>query len=313
MDPTLDIRGRQADNIRCILAEASRWEKVPNRREPLTWQMVHWVQQKAAQEESMGKQDNIYSVLTNWFTMGMQAGFRKSEWAQDSGLLKSSKEVAKNVDGSSKAFTLADFTFKGARGGSIPRLFPSSLNRAAMVDITWRFQKNKDNGQAITYAKDSNSPGDCFIAAAIAVVRRALRLKVAQDKPVAVYATHTKTSGDWEADKIHYVTDIEINKVLKEAAKAAHGITDPKDLQKYTSHSIRVGACVLLHVSGKSPDFIKFRLRWRSDSFRMYLRNLPALALQHVEAIQQAQEKSSSSDNESNSDIDSSVTENSES
>ena len=129
---------------------------------------------------------------------------------------------------------------------------------------------------------------------------------------MAVYATHSKRSGAWKVDKILHITDIEINKVLQEAAKAAHGITDPKDLQRYTSHSIRVGACVLLHVSGKSPDFIKFRLRWRSDSFRMYLRNLPALAIQHVKAIQQAQETSPASDSESNSDIDSSVTEDSE-
>ena len=141
--------------------------------------MVHWAQQKAAQEEALGKQNNIYSVLANWFTMGMWAGFRKSEWAQDSGLLKSSKEVSKYVDGSSKAFTLTDFTFRGAKGGPITRLTPSSLNRAAMVDITWRFQKNNDNGQAITYAKDTESSGDCFIAATIAVVRQALCLKTA--------------------------------------------------------------------------------------------------------------------------------------
>ena len=73
--------------------------------------------------------------------MAVQDGFRKSEWAQDSGLLKSTKDVAKNVDGSAKAFLLSDFTFKGAKGGPITRLSPSSLTRAAMVDITWRFQK----------------------------------------------------------------------------------------------------------------------------------------------------------------------------
>ena len=206
--------------------------------------------------------------------------------------------------GSAKVFLLSDFTFKGAKGGPSTRFSPSSLARAAMVDITWRFQKNNDNGQAITYAKDTQSTNDCFVAAAIVVIRRALRLKVAKDKPVAVYATHIQRKGKWIVDKTLYVTDTEINRVLREVAKAAHEITDPKDLQKYTSHSLRVGACVLLHVSGKSPDFIKFRLRWRSDSFRMYLRNLSALARQHMEAIQSAQvptdnDKDSLSDEES--------------
>ena len=143
MDPILDIRGRRIDMIKAILDEAKRWQTVPNRREPLTWEMVHWVQQKEAQEESTGKQDNIYTVLANWFTMSMQACFRKSEWAQDSGLLKSTKDVAKNLDGSAKAFLLSAFTFKGAKGGPITRLSPSSLARAAMVDITWRFQKKQ--------------------------------------------------------------------------------------------------------------------------------------------------------------------------
>ena len=141
MDPTLDIRGRRTDMIKAILDEAKHWQMVPNHREPLTWEMVHWVQQEAAQEESAGKQDNIYTVLANWFTMAMQTGFGKSEWAQDSGLLKSTKDVAKNVDGSAKAFLLSDFTFKGAKGGPITRLSPSSLNRAIMADITWCFQK----------------------------------------------------------------------------------------------------------------------------------------------------------------------------
>ena len=41
---------------------------------------------------------------------------------------------------------------------------------------------------------------------------------------------------------------------------------------------MRVGACVLLYSSNASADTIKWRLRWKSDSYRMYLRDTAAIA-----------------------------------
>ena len=61
-----------------------------------------------------------------------------------------------------------------------------------------------------------------------------------------------------------------------------------RQLSNFTSHSIRVGACVLLHAQNISAEDIKFRLRWRSDTFRTYLRNILPLAERHKEAIANA-------------------------
>ena len=44
---------------------------------------------------------------------------------------------------------------------------------------------------------------------------------------------------------------------------------------------MRVGACVLLYSSNASADTIKWRLRWKSDSYRMYLRDTAAIAQTH--------------------------------
>ena len=76
-----------------------------------------------------------------------------------------------------------------------------------------------------------------------------------------------------------------ITKHIHAMATATHGITDKKELQLYSAHSLRVGACVQLHVAGKSADFIKKALRWKSDTFQMYLRNVGALAQQRNDAI----------------------------
>jgi hypothetical protein len=41
----------------------------------------------------------------------------------------------------------------------------------------------------------------------------------------------------------------------------------------------------LLDETGKSPDYIKKRLCWLGDSFRMYLRDMAIIQHQHVNAL----------------------------
>ncbi|CAJ1943969.1 unnamed protein product, partial [Cylindrotheca closterium] len=72
-------------------------------------------------------------------------------------------------------------------------------------------------------------------------------------------------------------------------AKKTYNLTD-RDLQrhhKYTSHSLRAGAAVILHAAGINAIQIKFLLRWRSDSFFLYLRNVAHLSEQQNRAIDQ--------------------------
>jgi hypothetical protein len=62
-------------------------------------------------------------------------------------------------------------------------------------------------------------------------------------------------------------------------------ITNVDDLGRFTSHSIHVGACVALHAADISSLDIKHALRWKSDSFLTYLRNLPCQAQQSARAV----------------------------
>jgi hypothetical protein len=47
---------------------------------------------------------------------------------------------------------------------------------------------------------------------------------------------------------------------------------------------LRVWACVLLNKAGKLLDYIKKRLCWLEDSFRMYLRDTAIIQHQHDNA-----------------------------
>ena len=225
--------------------------------------------------------------MSDWGTMALQSGFRKSEWAQDSTSLRKDKDIQRNVDGSSKAFVASDFTFKGTQGKHLRSTTKKSLATAQSVDACWRFQKNGDNGQKITYVKDTNNEDLCYVSATKNVLGRATRLKIPTNKPLAQYAVYatTKRGKTVKVKSVQYITDKEIEKVLREAAAEVYDIKCKHKLAKFSSHSFRVGACVQLHVANKDPEFIKFRLRWRSKAFKMYLRNIPALAKQHLQAL----------------------------
>ena len=63
-----------------------------------------------------------------------------------------------------------------------------------------------------------------------------------------------------------FITKKHITIHLQAMATAAHGVTSKKELQRWTTHSIRVDTCVLLSEGGHDGHFIKLRLRWKSDT-----------------------------------------------
>ena len=111
------------------------------------------------------------------------------------------------------------------------------------------------------------------MTAAYRIYQRALRLCISHDTPLAVFLTSRNT--------IRYIDHSMVEQTLKLLATQVYNITNKQELQRYTCHSLRVGACVLLHSSNASADTIKWRLRWKSDSYRMYLRDTAAIAQTH--------------------------------
>ena len=109
------------------------------------------------------------------------------------------------------------------------------------------------------------------------LVLRAKRLNQLDDMPVAVYKT--------KKGKVVYLTGNKIAKLLRKAVKEVRPDTTPDELKQYSTHSLRVCACVLLHEAGKLPDYIKKRLCWLGESFRMYLRDTAIIQHQHVDAL----------------------------
>jgi hypothetical protein len=104
------------------------------------------------------------------------------------------------------------------------------------------------------------------------IIHRFIRLQGANDTltPMAVYQSDTYDKST------KFVTTPEIEVAMRRVAARVYKLDPIKDqqaLQMWLAHSLRVGACVILHSMGMSTTQLKCLLRWRSDAFMVYLRN----------------------------------------
>lgn len=258
------------DYVKMIIQTVEAYQKVPNRRNMITDSMIAWLltQQKTEAE------DSLTAAIIDWIILGRYTGFRRSEWCQTSATKFARKE---DVPGRPpEAIILGDLVYldKDERV-----LDPTNKRFCASVveyvQITWRWQKNNDNGEKITYARDRALPSLCPVLAALRITARAHRLKLPPQTPAAIYCD--------EKGKRKFITDSNTNKLLREAASQALGIKKTnRNLWSWSTHSIRVTAANLLHRKKFSDSFIQKRLRWKSTTFLMYLRNTIYNAKQHT-------------------------------
>lgn len=268
------LNGEKNKDTEDILRECKRWEQMPNRREPITNEMMVYLVKTAEMDPN---QDSLLNAVTDFLVMGEYGGFRKSEWLQDTKEARKGK-YARNVDDTSKAFILSDFAFrKNKRALNCDEDTALSPDDADQVFVTWRFQKNGNNGETLPYSRNNTTPQRCFVRRAVKVRARAQRLHVRSDSPIAVFKD--------DNGKVQFISNKHVERILQLAATKVHNITSPKELARWTCHSIRVGACVRLQLLNKPEHFIQTRLRWTSKAWQTYLRNLPELADAHNSVI----------------------------
>jgi hypothetical protein len=257
-----------------LFTELQRWESVPDRREPFTLDMLHALYSLVSTTQV--PPDSDLAGLQDWFTIGLFAGLRKSEWAQNAGTATVGSQQ-RNIFGDTQAFCVNDFRFELSTGRRLTGYDVLSMPAATVTKlrITFRTQKNGENGEEKLFARNEKPQGCCCVRAAIRVLERFQRLRGNSDftTPLAIYRT---TDGQCRL----ITSDLVEREMRKLAAKIYHldPIKDREALQRWSCHSLRVGACVILHGKGFTETQIKFLLRWRSNAFMMYLRNLTVLS-----------------------------------
>jgi hypothetical protein len=139
-DLLIDMTTGKCDSqISSILAKVKRWEKMPNRREPLTVDMVSYQQLQCATNEPHSEALAVH----DWEVFGIYAGNCLTKWAQRDGT-----DIVLNIDESPKAFIISDIEF--FRENWRRRSLQFALQHPRLIHtatVTWCFQKNGENGK----------------------------------------------------------------------------------------------------------------------------------------------------------------------
>jgi hypothetical protein len=262
-----------------VLEEQRRWETVPNRREPFTLELHNEI----ATLPSIAL-DNccLDAAMANWTLCNLYAGCRGVEWAQTSSSNRYLSTFLRNRFQHAYAFTLADvecFTV-----ASQPVSIAAAIATPPLIGkIKLRFeeQKNGENGEWKLFTRNLTNPHLCFVANFIAILaRHKLLTNSSPVHPLSVYRA---------PDGVAYnITTADIEQVLRRAAATLYNLDPVKhraQLALWSSHSLRVGACTLLYSQGFSETEIKFLLRWKSNAFMTYLRNLAVTCRRHNVAM----------------------------
>jgi hypothetical protein len=175
-----------------------------------------------------------------------------------------------------KAFTANNFQFFDKNSQVITKLSDTSIKVVDRVCITWHIQKNRQNNQTVTLSSYKTKTAVCPILAALRLVLRAHCLSQPDSMQVACYS---------KKDSLAYITGTKIAVLFRAAARAVRPTITKEDKQRYSTHLLQVWVCVLLDEAGKLPNYIKKRLCWMGDSFRMYLRDMRVIQNQHREAL----------------------------
>ncbi|KAI2509255.1 hypothetical protein MHU86_5143 [Fragilaria crotonensis] len=268
-----------APAIAKVLAEQKRWEMVPNRREPFTVEMhIAIATLPSAQQDDCC----LSAAMANWTLCNLYAGCRGIEWAQTQLIHKLVYKFHVNRFKNAYAFTLSDvlcFTTNSA-----PLTFAQALTNPLIVGkLKLRFeeQKNGQNGEWKLFTKNHSNPQLCFVMHFMSILARHKRLTNASPtQPLSVYRG---TDGE-----VYNITTVDIDATLRHAAATVYNL-DPvahrSTLSLWSSHSLRVGACTLLYSKGFSEMEIKYLLRWKSNAFMTYLRNLAVTSRRQNDAV----------------------------
>ena len=282
-------------NMGHILAPVYRdlksYEAVPNRREPYDLQM-HKLARDLARE---GHRDSLVAALVDGFEQGICAGYRLTEWAQPAGrssvdapqlnhLVSATIRTRAIVPDDIRCQTDGHSRATGVR----MLLFPYTT--IVKIWVTWRTQKNGMHGEEKLFTRNPNPDGICMVRSTYSALQRFQRLQGVDGR---LRGDRTPLSDYLEplSGTVKLVTATDIETFMRRLAVQVyhlHPVKDAIDIRRWSAHSLRVGACVVLHAMGFSGIDIQWILRWRSMTFMTYLRNVAILATKQYRALDKA-------------------------
>jgi hypothetical protein len=267
-DPPADLSDRTNMCTKIIVAREKE-ECIARQRSPITREIYSALLDQA--KKSLV--DSAETVIFDWFTLIRITGLRCAEYAQKTQTNVDEHEYAsgKHVI---KAFVPSDWKFYNSKG----RLITDPMEVPTKLKMTFRIQKNRQNGQSITLVADDTHPKICPVLTAHRIHLRAKKLGQSDSEPMGIFVNKFRIK--------KYLTGGKIAEVLRSVAKRVHPDWSAEELSRISSHSGRVWALVLLDEAGMSPAFMTSRLRWMGDSYKLYLRDTSILQHKHIDTLE---------------------------
>ncbi|KAK1746221.1 hypothetical protein QTG54_002828 [Skeletonema marinoi] len=191
--------------------------------------MSHMLQVTAGLQD-----DCLHSAILDWIILGRYGGFRQSEWCQTSQSIAMTRPSLALPVQEPLAFIPSDLAFFDNAGRPLPDIEDDSVD---MVELTWRFQKNSNNGERIPFKRDYSSPDLCPVLVAVRIRRRAACLGIHSASTLAVYSDPKSVTG------YSYITANQTAAFLRTTAQKVFMLDSNDDrLQRWSCHSLRVTA-----------------------------------------------------------------------
>ena len=271
-----------------VYRDLKKFESVPDRREPYDPQM-HALAKRLA---TRFPRDSLVPALVDGFEQGYCAGYRLTEWAQSGNRSDPTKPQLNHMVSATirtRAVVPDDFrvlttTLQRSAGLSIIEI---DLTMIAKMWVKFRTQKNGQHGEEKLFTRNPNPSGFCFVSSVFRALQRFHRLRV-KDPRLSPSKTPLSVYWDPRPQCVKLIASGDIEMFMRRLAGAVYNMHPARhsaDLQKWSAHSLRVGACVVLHAMGFSALDIQWILRWRSTAFMVYLRNVAILATQQYLAL----------------------------
>ena len=159
---------------------------------------------------------------------------------------------------------------------AISRLKKSHTSTSFCYD----FSKLKQDHADLKHCRFYHPSQEQEVRSPYRIFLRSKRLGQSDSQPMGVYENHQGL--------VKYLTGNKISELLQADAKKCHPDLTKDEISHFSSHSGRVWAVVLLDEAGMNPDFIKSRLRWMGESYRLYLRDTAILQQKHITALEQS-------------------------
>lgn len=274
-----------------VYRDIKHYESLPDRREPYDLQM-HVLARSLTKQEH---RDTLLPALVDGFEQGLCTGYRLSEWAQPAGrhhvatpqlnhLVNAEIRTRAIVPNDLRGQTLGFTRLRGLEILEYP------LSSIAKVWVCFRTQKNGAHGEEKLFTRNPKKGGVCFVASAYRALERFQRLQRLDER---VMPSRTPLSVYWDrrSNSVRLITATDIEGFMRKLAVQVyqlHPVKDSKDIRRWGTHSLRVGACVVLHAMGFSNLDIQWILRWKSMAFVAYLRNVAILATRQHQALDRA-------------------------